>query len=331
MNHVHVVIPDLFLPDSMAREVCVGLELPTLELILARGKTQSIPTDSLEVWLCRSFEVPEMSIAPVTLLSDGIDPQDSYWMRADPVHLRLNNAQMILQTNVSINLEEAQQVCETLNQYFAASGIKFFSPHPQRWYVQLDEKPNLTTPSIFQVEGRDSRYYLPQGKSALKWHGVMNEIQMLLNDHPINRACEARGDLPVNSVWFWGEGKAVTLARPFELLLSDSDLVKAFARAANMPHALISPDNTQAKNALYVWEGASVALRRGDFYAWRQSVQDLEKQCMSQLLRFLIEGKLDTITLEVLQDDNSKRFELTRPKLWQFWKRPRALASYSLG
>ena len=330
MNHVHVVIPDLFLPYSMAKEICVDLKLPALEKILARGKKQSIKTYSLDAWLCHNFLVPDSSIAPVTLFADGIDPQNSYWMRADPVNLRLNNAQMILQANVSVSLNESQQFCEILNQYFTESGMQFFAPNPQRWYVRLVEQPNLTTHSIFQVEGRDSRFYLPQGESALKWHGVMNEIQMLLYGHPINKACEARGGIPVNSLWLWGGGKAVTLARPFELLLSDSELVKAFAKTANITHRVISPDNTQIKNTLYVWEGASVALRRGDFYAWRQSVQEFEKHCISPLLRFLVEGKLNKITLDVLQEDNSTRFELTRPRLWQFWKRARALASYSL-
>lgn len=330
MKHAHIVVPDLFLPQSLAAAVSADLLLPSLEKILARGKVQTLQTHSLEVWLCEVFAVPALAIAPVTLLADGLVPEEACWIRADPVHLRLDHAQMILQTNVSLNLEEARQLCESLNQHFSESGMKFYAPHPKRWYVRLDKDPQINTFSISQVEGRDSRFYLPQGNAALKWHGVMNEIQMLLFGNPINQACETRGGLPVNSVWFWGEGRAVTLAQPFTHIVSDSDLVKAFSMAANIRHSNMADKKEISGSTLYVWEGANVALRRGDYYAWRQSVLGFEENVALPLLRSLTCGELDTITLDVLQEDSSSRFELTRAMLWKFWKRPVALASYAL-
>ena len=104
MNHAHVVIPDLFLPKSEAAQVCADLHLPALEKILARGKVQPLSAHSLEAWLCRTFAVPELAIAPVTLTADGVATGDAYWLRADPVHLRLERAQMIVQTNVSLTM-----------------------------------------------------------------------------------------------------------------------------------------------------------------------------------------------------------------------------------
>ncbi len=330
MKHAHIVVPDLFLPQLVARDVCAGLHLPALEKILGHGRRQPLQIDTLEAWLCRVFSLPESAIAPVTLRADGIEPEDAYWMRADPVHLRLDQSQMILQTNVSPSLEEARQFCESLNQYFVQAGMRFFAPHPQHWYVRLNDDPQLKTHSIYQVEGRNSRFYLPRGESALKWHGVMNEIQMSLYSHPINLVCEARGRLPINSLWLWGGGRAVTLARPFSRIVSDSDLVGAFAQVSNIPHSLISGDAENIENMLYVWEGMSSALRRGDFDAWRQSVTSLEQSCVLPMLKSLVAGRIDKITLEALQEDNSTRFELSRAMLFKFWQRPRALANYAL-
>ena len=274
--------------------------------------------------------MPESCIAPVTLIADGLDPEGFYWMRADPVHLRINNSQVILQINVSPALEESQQLCEALNQYFAESGIRFFAPHSKRWYVRLDGDPKLTTHSVYQVEGRDSRNFLPRGEASLKWHGLMNEVQMLLHGHPVNHSCEARGSLPINSIWFWGGGQAVTLTQPYTKITSDSELATAFAKSSNTPHSTFADKPNKPKNELFVWEGASVALRRGDYYGWRQSVLGFEQQCISPLLKSLASGELDKITLDVLQDNHSKRFELTRPMLWRFWRRPKILASYAL-
>ena len=330
MKHVHVVIPDLFLPQSLAKEVCAGLSVPALEKLLARSKVQAMPAHSLEAWLCELFAVPNSAIAPVTLLADGVQPEDAYWMRADPVHLRLDRSQMILQTNVSVSQEDAQQLCASLNQHFAASGMQFFAPHPHRWYVRLDKDPELTTHSVSQVEGRNSRFYLPQGKAALNWHGVMNEIQMVLYGHPINQACAERGALPPNSVWLWGGGRAVALSRPFDRVYGDSELTMSFARAANIAHALPLDANAAFDNALYASEGLSAALRRGDFYAWRESLRMLEQGCLAPLLHSLSSGEIQRITLDALQEENSRRYELTRAMLWKVWLRAQPLATYAL-
>ncbi len=330
MKHAHVVIPDLFLLQTIAKEVCADFHLPVLEKFLARSSVQQLHAHSLEAWLCETFAVPEMAIAPVTLMADGLLADEAYWMRADPVHMRLDNARMILQTNVTLNIEEAQHLCESLNQYFSGSGMRFVAPHPQRWYVRLEEDPQLTTRSIYQVEGRDSRLYIPKGNAALKWHGVMNEIQMLLYGHPIGQACEARGGLPVNSIWLWGGGRAVPLTQPFTQIVSDSELAKAFAHVSKITHSLLLEDTVMGENTLYIWEGASVALRRGDLYAWRQSVQRCEHVILAPLLKALSAGLLNKITIDILQEDNSSRMELNRAMLWKFWKRPRSLANYAL-
>jgi hypothetical protein len=330
MNHAHVVIPDLFLPQTQAKDICADLHLPVMEKLLARGKTMQLPTHTLEAWLCEAFDLPEMAIAPVSLIADGLLPNNAYWMRADPVHLRLDNARMILQTNISLSLEEAQQLCAYLNTYFSQSGIMFFAPHPQRWYVRLDEDPQLFTRSISQVEGRDSRSYFPTGKTALKWHGVMNEIQMALYGHPIRQACEARGCLPVNSLWFWGGGRATTLTQPCTQIVSDSELARTFAQVSKIPHTLFLETIKFSETNLFIWEGASVALRHGDFYAWRQSVQGCENILFTPLFNALSKGLLDTITIDIVQENNSTRFELNRTVLWKFWKRSLALAAYGV-
>lgn len=330
MKNVHVVVPDLFLPASLAKSVCADLQLPTLEKVLARSKVQPLAMHTLESWLCAAFAVPDAAIAPVTLLADGVPPGDGYWLRADPVHLRLDRDQVILQTNVSPSRAEAEQLCAHLNQYFAESGMRFVAAHPQRWYLHLDADPGLRTHSVYQVEGRNSRAFMPQGESALKWHGMLNEIQMLLYGHPLYQATAGRGAVPVNSVWLWGGGRAATLARPFDRLYGDGELAQAFAQAADITHAAVPDGNWEEGNALYVYEGLSAALRRGDFHAWREAVLRLERDCLQPLLRALAARWIDRVTLDVLQEEGSRRYELTHAMLWKVWQRARPLAVYTL-
>ncbi|MFA6015787.1 MAG: hypothetical protein WC742_12040 [Gallionellaceae bacterium] len=328
MSHSHIVISDLFLPQSEAKRVCTGISLPALEKILARSSHSEIQTHALDEALCELFGIPDLAIAPVTLLADGIDPGSAYWLRADPVHLRLDRSHMILQTNVAPSQEEAAQFCATLNQHFAADGLKFFAPHPLRWYARLGADPNLVTQSVYQAEGRNSRHYLPQGEAALNWHSVMNEVQMLLFGHPAYRVCAARGALPPNSVWFWGGGRAHPRNKLFNKVYCEFDLAELFAKAANIPvvNSVTAPEITGAD--LYVWDGLSAALRRGDYYSWRESLLNFEHQIAAPLLEQLSAGKLKKITLDVLQEDKSNRFELTRANLWKVWKRPVSIATY---
>ncbi|MBI5435847.1 MAG: phosphoglycerate mutase [Nitrosomonadales bacterium] len=334
MKNVHLVIPDLFLPQEVAAEACAGLKLPALEKLLARAQSVPLPAESLEAWLCGAFGVADQAIAAVTLRADGMEPGAAYWLRADPVHLRLQRDQLILHPDVRLAADEAAQLCARLNAHFAGAGLRFFAPHPQRWYLQLDAAPDMTTHSLAQVAGRNVHAHLPQGPDALRWHGVFNEIQMLLFEHAVNQAREARGELPVNSVWLWGGGRAAgRLLRPYTKLCGDSDLAGAFAQTAGIPCEPLPDDVTRCVagddgDVLIVQEGMRRALQHGDLHAWRDALQRFEQDCAAPLLHALHAGRIAQLTLDVLQTGASRRFMLTHGAAWKLWRRPKPLARY---
>jgi hypothetical protein len=336
MRSVHLVIHDLFLPQQVAAEACAGLALPALETLLARAQPAPLPEESLEAWLCGAFGVADQAIAPVTLRADGLELGASCWLRADPVHLRLQRDQLILQAGVPLTADEAAQLCDSLNAHFVADGLCFFAPHPQRWYLQLDAAPNMSTQPLAQVAGRNVHAHLPQGADALRWHGVFNEIQMLLFEHAVNQAREARGELPINSVWLWGGGQAVgELVRPYARVCGDSDLAAAFAQAAGIPCNTLPDDAAQCiagddGDVLIVWEGLRRALQQGDLHAWREGLQRFEQCCALPLLDALRAGRIARLTLDSPQAGASRRFELTRGAAWKLWRRPQPLARYAV-
>jgi hypothetical protein len=216
MKKIHIVIPDLFLPQQLATYACADLSLPALEKMLARAQRSVLQTDTLEEWLCEQFGLESMAIAPLTLQADGMSAGDSYWLRADPVGINMQRDQMILQADIALTAEEAAQLCASLNAHFAVDGLRFVAPHPQRWYLQLDHVPGMQTHALAQVVGADIHAYLPYGAQALRWHSVLNEIQMLFYEHAVNQAREKRGEPVVNGVWLWGGGQfSGNLKQPF--------------------------------------------------------------------------------------------------------------------
>ena len=351
--NIHLIIPDLFLPQQFVASACSGLSLPALEKLLARSRQEPMAaqshkgTMSLEARLCAHFGVVDESVAPITLQADGMQAEGFYWLRADPVHLQLQRAQMNLHVNAMLSVDEAAQLCDSLNQHFSGERFKFFAPHPQRWYVRLGAAPDLVTHPLMQVAGKNIRPYMPSGADALYWNGVMNEVQMLLHEHAVNIAREARGEVVINSVWLWGGGFAQTLPqRPFARVVGDSLLPRAFAEYAGIPPHIPQGDNEGAMyfnlladerwladasgEILVVWEGQRLATQQGNLQAWQNAVLNLEQLCAAPLLNALSSGMVAQMTIEVLHSSASHRFILSRGDLWKVWRMPTSLAHYAL-
>lgn len=349
MKSVHLVIPDLFLPKDFAAEACRGLSLPALEKLLGRGASTkplvlsevegSARTDdsgfSLENILCELFGArcqPDVPIAPISAAYDGL--ADGCWLRADPVHLHLQRDQMLM-AGVQVSSEEAAALCASLNQHFAGQGMAFFAPHPQRWYMRLDALPRIHTTPLSQVIGGDVRRVLPTGEDSSHWHQVFNEIQMLLFAHPLNDAREARGESPVNSVWFWGCGCSgnTTLEKNYDSVSSDVVLAEMFAKAAGVP---FSPWPEQWRDEqcngrqLLVWTGLRSALQSGDLAAWRTAMQNFENGYAQPLWQALRSGKIARLQIDILGGDSIRHVQLSRGDAWAFWRRAKRLAAYSL-
>lgn len=336
MKSVHLVITDLFLPKDFAAEVCAGLTVPALEKMLARGPSEILEAAPLENLLCGIFGMPcqaDVPVAPVSAVFDGLD--EGCWLRADPVHLRLQRDQLVLLPNLELSADEAGQFCASLNEHFAGQNLVFFAPHPQRWYVRLDKLPELETLPLSQVAGRNVRGLLPTGAEAKRWHQLCNEIQMLLFAHPVNAAREARGELPVNSVWLWGGGCGVKITpqKVYNGASADEVLVEMFAAAADVPFAKW-PEQWCAEpgtgTQLLVWTGLRQALQSGDLAAWREALQRFETGYAQPLWQALRSGKIARLQLDILGGDNVRRTLLTRADAWAFWRHAKRLNEYSM-
>ncbi len=336
MRFVHLVIPDLFLPEDFAAEVLAGLSLPALEKMLGRGHSEILDPDSLEEILCKLFDIPSRGDAPIAAVSAAFDGLAAgYWLRADPVHLRLQRDQMLLLPVTEISADEAGQMCASLNEYFAGRCMEFFAPHPQRWYVRLDALPDIRTRPVSQVIEGDVRRALPTGADAAHWHRVFNEIQMLLFAHPFNQSRDERGELTINSVWLWGTGHSenVTPKKNYGHVSSDEVLVEMLARAAGVPFSAWTGQWQDAKNddrQLLVWTGLRSAMQGGDLAAWRNALQDFENGYAQPLWQALRDGKIAQLKLDILSGEGVRRVVLTRGNAWSFWRRARHLAEYSL-
>jgi hypothetical protein len=305
-------------PDNEARHA--RFPHPNLPPLAGEGANETL----------REFHV-NAPIAPVSAAFDGLG--EGCWLRADPVHLRLQRDQLVLLPDVGVDAGEARQLCAALNEYFAGQGMEFFAPHPQRWYVRVDRLPDIETMPLSQAAGRNVHGLLPKGKEATRWHRVSNEIQMLLFAHPVNEAREARGELPVNSLWLWGGGVNVLPQKAYDRVNSDEVLAEMFASAAGIPFAGWSEqwhDGKDRGRQLLVWTGLHSALQRGDLAAWRAALQEFETGYAQPLWQALRAGKISQLQVDVLGGDRVRHLLLNRADTWAFWRRARSFAEYAI-
>jgi len=135
----------------------------------------------------------------------------AYWLYAAPVHLVLQRDSFSLSAPASLLLEsdEIEALTSALNKHFEADGLMFFW-HEKQWFLRLEQNPNITTHALDTALNKDISAFQPTGEGAMQWAKLTNEIQMLLFEHPINVAREAKRLPAINSIWCYGGGQLET-------------------------------------------------------------------------------------------------------------------------
>lgn len=326
MKSIHLLIPDLLLPPDIAAQACAGLRLPALEAMLGRGRLETFEPTAPEVWLRDVFG--HASPAAVSAAADGLG--EGVWMRADPAHLQVQRNHLLLLSCGEIGTDEAAELCAALNAHFAEAGLRFFAPHPQRWYLRLDRAPEIRMVPPSRAFGRNVRGLMPDGAEAAHWHRLYNEMQMLLFVHPLNAVREGRGLPAVNSVWLWGaEGDTVDCAGSgYDAVCSDDALAERYARAAGVPFTVWPERWCEGGEGaqLLFWSGLHTALHEGGIAAWRDAVQAFETDHAQPLWRALRAGRIDLLRVEALAETAVQRVTLKRADAWAFWRGSKRLA-----
>lgn len=325
-----LLIPHLFPSARLLETAAQDLHLPALQTLLARGTRQPCPSEGVEAALCEALGIKRQQdwpLAPITLTADGGVAGDAYWLRADPVHLRVMRDRIVLADSSVLELsrEEADAIAETIGQHFGTK-LSPLPLHPQRWYLRLPQAPHLSTTPPSVAAGCDIDPLQPQGRDAMRFRAQLNELQMLLHEHPVNQAREARGELPVNSLWLWGGGGLpVTCATPVPLYAGNAEAqalgafcsVHVQALPAHLDALLLEADGIILLDAL------TSAGQVGDPYGWREALRELEQDWFVPLLGTL--RRIGPQGLRLLDPVNGKALLLHARDAWKLWRRPRRL------
>jgi hypothetical protein len=327
-----LLIPHLFPPSRLLDIAAQDLRLPALETLLARGRPQTCSDEGLEAALCLALGIERQQdwpLAPITLEADGGVAGNAYWLRADPVHLQVMRDRIVLADSAELNVsrQEADALAAAIGSHFGEA-LSPIPHHPQRWVVSFPQAPDLSTTPLSVAMGRAIEPLMPQGDDAPHFRSLLNELQMLLFAHPVNQAREARGELPINSLWLWGGGHKRSAPKSgLSLYTRDIEVsaLATFCRAAVHPLPA-QPDKTLLQaEAIVILDQLTHAGQCGDAFGWRELIRSLEANWFVPLLDAI--RSIGPQGLRLVDPVNGKSLQLQRTDAWKIWRRRQSLSS----
>ena len=140
-----------------------------------------------------------------------------------------------------ISTAEAGQLLATLQQELGDDDFSFYPGVSYRHLlVWKNGKDRMTCTPPHDISTLSVENYLPTGDGAAELLDLTNSAQMLLNTHPVNHARLARGEVPANSIWLWGQGRRPRMKTYRELydlsgaVISAVDLIKGIGLCAGL-------------------------------------------------------------------------------------------------
>jgi hypothetical protein len=178
---------------------------------------------------------------------------------------------------------------------------------------------------LSEVVGRNVDSFLPEGTAGADWRFVTNEVQMLLHGAEVNREREARGVPPINSLWFWGGGRAPTsLPGRFSKVYAGSVFSRGLAVLTGLR---ADPLPTNAKGLLHGSLAGeqllvNASLHRyvldADYAGWKGALAELHRDWIDPLHHALKKSQVRALRFFPC---NGYGYRLDRRCLRRFWRR----------
>jgi hypothetical protein len=322
---------------------------PVLDHLLARSRVLPSTPLALEPTLLHLFglSAEAMGVAALTRLGDGGTERQHAWLRADPVHLAVtrDTAQLFDSHVINPTAEEMAALAETINQHFAADGLRVTFPDAARGYIQTELNNLPKSTPLWQMGGANVFDNLPLSKTKTNWRALSNEIQMLLHEHPVNAKRTEAGIPAINALWIWGGGSVeqALAARDssiepqqFGQVVARLVLARGLAMAHDIPVAPLPAslrDLTIERNTLVVLHTATREVRGQSRDTWPAEVTAIEQQWIAPALAAFDAGTISGLTLLLPSETVTLTAEVAHEgigaKLMAGFRRKKSLADYA--
>jgi len=232
-------------------------------LELARTPNLDILSSSGTIGLARTVPVgmePSSALACLSIL--GYDPKVYYKGRSaieavsmgisierDETAFRCNlvavkEGIMLDYSAGHITTNEAAKLIDALEKELGNDNIHFFPGVSYRHLLKIrghEEAVEAECTPPHDISGKAIKEFLPKGEGSAIINDLMQRSEAILANHPVNKARQARGEIPATTVWlFWPSGQVPALPsfnQKFGLkaaMISGVDLLRGLAKMSGM-------------------------------------------------------------------------------------------------
>jgi hypothetical protein len=314
---------------GLLQDLAAGVTVPRLatagEWLLARGQTRPAERIDWRRWLLEDMPngvdlLQSHPAGPSLCVARGGDPAGRTWACASPAHLLTAIDHLRLAArSPTLDTAELAALVERINQHFAGRGLSLHAREGRDWLLESAEPIRCLTLEPDAVVGSNLRDCMPSGPDGARVCALMNEVQMLLHDDPINEARVARGQPTVNAFWLWGFGESPgAAASDLPPLYTDDEWLQGLWRAhgqAARPLDQFAAGLDEARGAVLV--GCGCRPPRPDTEALAQ----IESTLFAPLRKGLEVRGIDQAMLRV----GERVCTLGRGARLRFWRRTRPL------
>lgn len=294
---MHLIIPYAASHAFSGPEVWAGLQLPHLQALLGQLHRQQVLQDASTPALHLPHE--RLQARALGCPHEGDSLPWAAWHRSQQGHhsttaqawmtpchwqIGMNDVVMADPAHLRLSDDESQQLLQAMQTFLQEDGLQVTWHNAGLWHAQGDLLADVPTASLDRVIGQNVKHWMPEHPASRPLQRLQSEMQMLLYNHPVNDARDARRQHTVNAFWLHGAGSlpAATLAD-----------ASTATKTVSMPDALRA-------SALH-----------GDVQAWRQAWQALDATVLAQALQHL--KSTGQITLSLCSEHAAHTYTAAAP------------------
>ncbi|UYO95227.1 hypothetical protein [Pollutimonas sp. M17] len=227
---MRIVLPGALPDPREARELISYLPAaaPTLMGWLERGHATSTTADAARAG-CTPFEQWQLmhhgfqpragqncaaGLGPL-LAADTAEAGRPVWL-AELVHVSpsRDGAALLPARELAIAPDQSVALFESVQALFSEVDFTLHPGGTDRWRIELPGgyAPSCASPALVAITSVND--WWSQDMAGRPWRRLVNEVQMLWYEHPVNQERYRQGLVPINSLWLFGGASPDQLTKP---------------------------------------------------------------------------------------------------------------------
>ncbi|MDO5667203.1 MAG: hypothetical protein Q4G44_05210 [Alcaligenaceae bacterium] len=132
------------------------------------------------------------------------DNHGIYTLALCNIHIDFQSTRLFPSHELQITKEQSLALFEAVKYLFADKKIKLIAINVDHWVISLPQSlvHNISSPNLLSYQALHD--YWPKEESNQALRQLLNEVQMLWHEHPVNQTRKEQGLREINSPWIYG-------------------------------------------------------------------------------------------------------------------------------